>query len=180
MPWFRLDDAFDTHPKVLAAGNEAIGLFIRCGTYAARNLTDGHVPTSVVTLYGDTDLAARLVAVGLWHRVRTGWTIHDYLAYNPSRQDVEENRKKNAERQNRWRERQSNAVTNNVTNNAPTRPVPYVSTGSYQRAGPSYPQARKTRLESLNGGAATRQPPPVAEAIEKASYPHGRHAKDQP
>lgn len=36
MPWFRVDDSLDTHPKAIAAGNEAMGLWVRCGAYAAR------------------------------------------------------------------------------------------------------------------------------------------------
>jgi len=97
LPWFRLDDSFDTHPKVLMAGNEAVGLYIRCGTYAARNLTDGFVGEEIVLLYGSDSLAATLVRVGLWHRARKGWTIHDYLDYNPSRAEVLAKRKIRAE-----------------------------------------------------------------------------------
>ena len=44
MPWFRLEDTFDTNAKVVAVGNEAVGVYIRCGTYAARHLTDGYIP----------------------------------------------------------------------------------------------------------------------------------------
>ena len=97
MPWFRLDDSFDTHPKVLMAGNEAVGLYIRCGTYAARNLTDGFVGEEIVLLYGSDSLAATLVRVGLWHRARGGWMIHDYLDYNPSREEVLSKRRIRAE-----------------------------------------------------------------------------------
>lgn len=108
MPWFRLDDSFDTHPKILMAGNEAIGLYIRCGTYAARNLTDGAVPRDIAVLYGaetprtlsdgcTETLAGTLVRSGLWHRARTGWIIHDYLDYNPSREEVLSKRKIRAE-----------------------------------------------------------------------------------
>src|SRR6266702_5765068 len=98
MPWFRLDDSFHSHPKVIAAGNEATGLFVRCGTHAAEHLTDGFVGRDIVTLYGDETLAAALVRVRLWHRARGGWTIHDYLDYNPSREQVERERKEARER----------------------------------------------------------------------------------
>src|SRR5258708_24848920 len=103
MPWFRLDDSFHSHPKVIAAGNEAIGLYVRCGTHAAEHLTDGFVGKDVVLLYGSRALADALVRTGLWHRARNGWTIHDYLDYNPSREDVERERKQAAERQRRRR-----------------------------------------------------------------------------
>lgn len=128
MPWFRLDDSFDTHPKILAAGNEAIGLYVRCGTYAARHLTDGFIRHDVAMLYGTKTLADTLVHAGLWHRARGGWTIHDYLDYNPSREAVENDRKAKAERQKRWREAQRRRVTNPSHNAsrdaAPARPGP--------------------------------------------------------
>jgi hypothetical protein len=107
MPWFRLDDSFHSHPKVIAAGNEAIGLYVRCGTHAAQHLTDGFVGRNIVTLYGGDDLAAVLVSTKLWHRARGGWTIHDYLDYNPSREQVERERKEARERMRRRRSSRS-------------------------------------------------------------------------
>ena len=88
MPWFRMDDKFHSHPKVIAAGNEAIGLFTRCGTYAAEHLTDGFIPEHVVPLYGSPALAETLVRSKLWRRARGGWRMPDYLDYNPSREQV--------------------------------------------------------------------------------------------
>ena len=44
MPWFRVDDSFDQHPKADAAGNRALGLWVRAGAYCARLLTEGFVP----------------------------------------------------------------------------------------------------------------------------------------
>lgn len=103
MPWFRLDDSFHSHPKVISAGNEAVGLFVRCGTYAAEHLTDGFLPKDVVLLYGSGALAEKLTGAKLWHRTRGGWTIHDYLDYNPSKEAVENEREKAAQRQRRHR-----------------------------------------------------------------------------
>jgi hypothetical protein len=127
MPWFRLDDSFHSHPKVIAAGNEAIGLYVRCGTYAAEHLTDGLVPKDVVLLYGSTALADELVRVKLWRRTRGGWTIHDYLDYNPSREAVENERKNATERQRRRRDhmlsRRDSQRDTDVTHTTPTRPV---------------------------------------------------------
>lgn len=115
MPWFRLDDSFHSHPKVIAAGNEAIGLYVRCGTHAAQHLTDGFVGKEIVALYGNDALAATLVSVRLWHRARGGWTIHDYLDYNPSREAVERERKAATERQRRYRTATSGSPVENGT-----------------------------------------------------------------
>jgi hypothetical protein len=122
VPWFRLDDSFHSHPKTIAAGNEAVGLFVRCGTYAAEHLTDGRISRDVVLLYGSDALAEKLVGVKLWHRARGGWTIHDYLDYNPSREAVENERKQAAERQRRRRAetqpRHTETHVNNPRNSA--------------------------------------------------------------
>ena len=104
MPWFRLDDSFHSHQKVIQAGNEAIGLYTRCGTYASQHLTDGFIAEHVALLYGSAELAETLVRARLWRRVRGGWQMPDYLDYNPSREAVEKERKLKAERQRRWLE----------------------------------------------------------------------------
>lgn len=105
MTWFKLDDGFHCHPKVLEAGNEVIGLYVRCGSWASQQLTDGFVPTSIALLYGSCELTEVLVAVNLWTRVSGGWQMHDYLTYNPSKQQVQADRHAAAERQKRARER---------------------------------------------------------------------------
>ena len=139
MPWFRLDDSFHSHPKVISAGNEAVGLFVRCGTYCAEHLTDGFIPESVMLLYGSTKLAEVLVQAKLVRRVRGGWRIPDYLDYNPSKQAVENDRKNAAERQKRRRDalssRRDSQRDNGVSHWTPTRPdplypVPYGTTGA--------------------------------------------------
>ncbi|WP_052914562.1 hypothetical protein [Protofrankia coriariae] len=88
MPWFRISDDATDHPKVLAAGNEAFGLWVRLGSYAARYLTDGAVPAAAALRYGSQDLIDRLVAVRLLDDVEGGWSIHDYLDHNPSRVEI--------------------------------------------------------------------------------------------
>jgi len=118
VPWFRLDDSFHSHPKVIAAGNEAIGLYVRCGTYAAQHSTDGFIPEEIAVLYGagkagphrctrtgkPETLADTLVRAKLWRRARGGWRMPDYLDYNPSKQAVDNGRRNAAERQRRRRE----------------------------------------------------------------------------
>ena len=95
MPWFRLDDSFHSHPKVIAAGNEAVGLYVRCGTYAAQHLTDGFIAEHVALLYGSRELTDALVRTKLWRRARGGWLMPDYLDYNPGREAVDANQKSN-------------------------------------------------------------------------------------
>ena len=52
MSGFKLDDQFHSQPKVIAAGNAAIGLYCRLGTYCADKLTDGFVADAVARSMG--------------------------------------------------------------------------------------------------------------------------------
>ena len=105
MAWIRLDDQFATHPKLVTVGPVAAWLWA-CGlSYAARYLTDGFIPTKALDCLGASDeeyeipmkMARRLEAVGLWDPVEGGWQIHDYLDYQPSRDEVEEQREQRRE-----------------------------------------------------------------------------------
>ncbi|MFB8415416.1 mucin-2 [Streptomyces albidoflavus] len=116
MTWFKVDDTAHTHPKLLKAGNAALGLWLRAGAYAAQHLTEGVIPGVVAQLYGTAPQARKLVASGLWHAHGHGcgrcpqpaagdYVIHDFLIYNPTRARVEQERSAAAERQKRARER---------------------------------------------------------------------------
>lgn len=171
MGWFRVDDGFHSHPKVLAVGNEAAGLYVRCGSWCAQHRTDGQIPREIALLYGNTGCVSFLEAEGLWIPTKTGWRMHDYLAYNPSKKQVEAERRKAADRQKRYRERhaedhESNAVTDGVTHASVTpsvtpsvtvpHPIPLTTTtttkntpplrGAPPSAAPPGPNTRGTRI----------------------------------
>lgn len=106
MPWFRVDDDFALHPKAVAAGNTALGLWVRAGAYAAQYLTEGFVPAQAVTILGGRPKDAKaLVAAGLWTVVEGGYRFHQWDDRQPSKAQVESDRKAAAERQRRARER---------------------------------------------------------------------------
>ena len=96
MTWVRLDDQFFRHPKVLRAGRDARDLYLAALCYAGGALTDGRIPTEALPGLGaealgsvdSSDAVNRLVGTGLWEAVPEGYLIHDYLRYNPSRQQV--------------------------------------------------------------------------------------------
>lgn len=114
MPWFVVDDSAHTHPKIVKAGNAAVGLWMRCGSYAAQHLTDGIVPGAIVSMYGTAPQAAKLVKLGLWHPAGHSclhcpqpgdgdYVMHDYHAYNPTRRQVLDRRAKAAEKKRKQR-----------------------------------------------------------------------------
>ena len=57
MPWFKVDDNLAFHHKVVAAGNAAMGLWVRAGAMCAQQLTDGFVPDHMVNTLGSKALA---------------------------------------------------------------------------------------------------------------------------
>ena len=147
MPWFRVDDGFHSHPKTLATPPAALGLWVVAGSWSSDHLTDGFIPDHALPriLPDAAKLAEQLVTSGLWKRRRGGYVFHDFLGRNPSRTAVENDRKKNAERQKRWRETHSNGVTNSVTNgvsnSAPSRPIPVFTADVVNQTNGSKPVA---------------------------------------
>lgn len=123
MPWFKIDDGFHCHPKVLAAGTPAVGLYVRCGSWAAQQASDGIVPKQVARMYGTPRMIKALIAAGLWHQKghdcascpdldANSFAIHEYLDRNPSRVDIEKERKAKSERQQKWREGKKKSQVN--------------------------------------------------------------------
>lgn len=111
MPWFKIDDSAHSHPKFMRAGNAALGLWLRCGSYSAQHLLEGFVPKSVVKPFGGTPAQVRkLLEAGLWHdaghdckrcpQPADGYMIHDFFegGRNVTKAQHEANKKGAAER----------------------------------------------------------------------------------
>lgn len=106
MPWAKFDDGCSDHPKTLTTWAEdpaAFGLDCRAIIYCAKHLTDGFLARPVLdSWFPDRadETPARLVGILVkarrWLEVDGGWEIHDYLEYQPSREEVEEERAKKA------------------------------------------------------------------------------------
>lgn len=138
MPWVKLDDRFPSHRKIALLSDRAFRLHVAAICWCSENLTDGRITDRELTLItrirGVKATAKQLEDAGVWDRVEGGWVIHDYLDFNPSRDQVLAERKKNAERQERFRQRKngkpvppdgpdapsSNGVSNGVTRIAET------------------------------------------------------------
>jgi hypothetical protein len=105
MTWFKLSDHFYDHPKVMKAGNAPIGLWVRCCTYSANQRSDGRVPMEVAHTYGTTRDIERLTAAGLWVPGDDEYWIPNFLAYNPSRAQLEERAEAALKRQQLWRDK---------------------------------------------------------------------------
>lgn len=109
MPWFKVDDGLPFHRKVVAAGNPAMGLWVRAGAWSAHELTDGFVPDHMLPIMGTPAQVAKLIKVGLWVRVAGGVRFHQWNEEDrqPTSQSVREKRARAAKRQAEWRARRA-------------------------------------------------------------------------
>lgn len=157
MPYFPVDDDMSFHPKVLAAGNEAIGMWTRCGALAKKHTTGGFVTLETVDAVGSRKLAARLVSAGLWVAVDGGFQYHDWKqqAGNDDADKEKEraalSRHRNAERQREWRDRNAsrNGVSNATVTGGPS-PSPSPITGDVSKV----PSSSVTRGQDETNDAA--------------------------
>lgn len=159
MPWAKFDDRFPSNRKIALLSDRAFRLYVTAVCWSAENSTDGVIEREELRLIasyrGVNRAVTELIERGLWIATDDGWCIHDFLDYNPSREQVLVARKTNAARQERFRQRKngtpsppegrsdhpedtprngaSNGVRNGVTNAAPARPDPNPPTGGEGR-----------------------------------------------
>jgi hypothetical protein len=97
MSWVKIDDRFWGHHKVIAAGNEAVGVWIRACSWTACAEQDGFIPDDAANLIAKRKVWQKLEEVRLVHREETGWRIHNFLEHNPSSEASRLARQKRAE-----------------------------------------------------------------------------------
>jgi hypothetical protein len=177
MPWFNVDDGFAFHHKAVKAGNAAIGLWTRAGSWCAQQLTDGFVPDEMVLVLGSQVQADRLVAAGLWMTTEGGYQFHEFTenGRNPTKKDVMERRRKEAERKARFREQKaSNPEEPQVTKDSPTGTGASVPVGVPVgvRDSPPLPSPPKEEEPSLRSGSRARANP-ASQLFEEfwSAYP---------
>lgn len=102
---FHVDDQFADHPKVVGLPDHAVALWVRTGSWAARNHTDGYVPDAIVGRYcaRPRRIVATLVDAGLWEVADGGYRFHDWPDYNPTRSALEDRKAADRNRKRRSR-----------------------------------------------------------------------------
>lgn len=94
MPWFKVDDGFHSHPKVMPLSPEAVGVWTLAGSWSANYLTDGEVHANIVRRFGGSSEAVQeLVNADLW--IDNGddtYQFKDWSDYQPVKADVEAER----------------------------------------------------------------------------------------
>jgi hypothetical protein len=101
MAWVKIDDGYARHTKLLAAGAEAMALDVAGMCFVAERDTDGFIPDAYLSvvyppLRNAKKWAERLCVVDRWERDddRGGYWVHDYLLFNPSSSEREEQSKR--------------------------------------------------------------------------------------
>jgi hypothetical protein len=99
MAWFRLEGRGAFHHKVVAAGDEAYGAWVRAGQWSSDQLTDGFIPVAVaLQINRRAKVWDKLCDVRLLHKVDGGYQVHDFLDWNPSSEVERERREATRER----------------------------------------------------------------------------------
>jgi len=141
MVWFKIDDGFWSHPKVLELSDAALALWTRAGSYCAGHLTDGEVKRSTLRVLGaDHDAAVELVMAGLWDETSTGWAFHDWAEYQPTREQVLAERAAATERKRKSRDaRRASSQSSQSESRRDARGVDAVIPASPTRPDPTRP-----------------------------------------
>ena len=93
MPWFKVDDGFHGHPKVVELSLAAVGIWALAGSWCAKYLTDGVITLRAIErMEGDEALALELVARGLWLEIADGFMFKDWAEYQPLKVAIEAER----------------------------------------------------------------------------------------
>lgn len=99
MTWVRIDDQLPDHPKLARISARIVPhagwLHVCALCYCSRHLTDGFVPDGIIprlVTFGTQQSLAALQESGLWERTDGGYLLHDYLEYQPSREQVQAQR----------------------------------------------------------------------------------------
>ena len=171
-----------------------MALWVRAGSWSARNLRDGFVPSRLpARLCDDPDTAVReLVARGLWLRVKGGYQFHDWADFQPTRESVESDRAAARERMRKLRNgrsgtksferssddvRANNTRTNGRTSRPPTRPDP--KEGVRARENPTGPSPAGQEPPSKCPAHIRDPSPPPCGACADARRTHDAWKRDR-
>lgn len=109
MTWFKVDDSFTSHRKVLSIPRKdrmsSLGLWLSGATWSARHLEDGRVPKYVIEeLGGLAKHSDLLVKAGLWIDKGDHYLFHDWEDWQVTKAEVDHKRQEETERKRKWRE----------------------------------------------------------------------------
>jgi len=106
--WARIEDTYHENPKVLSVSHAARWMHVASITWCSKYLTDGVIPRRMAWRLGAEDETStpnqwidELLRAGLWEKHGDDYLVHDFLEYNPSREEVLERRRATLSRKER-------------------------------------------------------------------------------
>jgi hypothetical protein len=181
MPWFYVDDAFADSKPVMrldtAIRNEAVGLWVRCGAWSAKEETDGRVPLDVVRSFNGTPRVIRALheQAQLWvENSPESWRdsreilFGNWSKWQKTRDELIAKRQEAAERQRRSRDNRKSKGRNAITSDDPS--MSRVTDGVTERV-TDEPVSRVTNGErhapvTRDPHARARRPDPTRPLVE--------------
>jgi hypothetical protein len=174
MVWVKLDDSYFEHPKVASAGEAAAVANLRAICWSSRFLTDGFLPDAVAHQLAGSQPQETVAALvrpyhgrpGLWVHLeaQNGYAIHDFLDYNPSKEQVESERRAARERQSRRRSESGKfAGSHGVTESAGSSPE-HLPKGQIQA---------ESRRDNVRTSTKVTAPPDTADTAVPVSLSGG-------
>lgn len=133
--WFKVCDKSTFHRKIVAAGNAAVGAWVRMGALCSLQESDGYIDDATARIIASDEELTKLREAGLIEPASGGFVIHDFLRYNPTHKQLASKRKSalkrmqsvRANKTRTPREQNANASppdTKNFRLPDPTRPDP--------------------------------------------------------
>ena len=171
--WFRVDDKAHHHVKLMTAGNEACGAWVRLGSWCGDHLTDGHVP-EVVAL----DIAKRqevldaLMDAGLLKMGLNAYQMHDFCDWNPTAKQVKRQRKQRSEAGRKGGKQTASKRQASATANAKQKPSGCSGVATHPdqaKANPDPTRPDPTEVDQSGAVAPSSEvAPPTAAELAKA------------
>ena len=187
MTWIKLDDKAPRHPKVASLTDRAFRWWVKGLCYASEFLTNG-VLHPIFWKQVPKQSRAELTGNHLWDWRDPNFEIHDYLAHQSSREDVEADKQRNREkvaafRERRKTERRNQPVTGNtapsVTGNV-TDPCNRLVTDPENREQRTDTEIREERQTAaplvMSPMAYEKRKQQCAFVGSRLEIPHGLHA----
>lgn len=133
MTWFKVDDGFHAHRKVMAltetqTGRQAIALWTLAGSWSADQLSNGVIPKRLARKFGFTSREVQaLLDADLWTESGDSYVFVDWADYQPTKAQVLEKREKERAKKQRVRVGVPEDVPGGqpeAVPSPPSRPVP--------------------------------------------------------
>lgn len=169
--WFQQEQNYVSHPKFVQISDGSFRYWHEIKCWVESNLTDGIVPVSVAKgfrSYKPKRLTQLIAAPhGFTHGLLdvidgVGYKMHDYLYFNPSREEVLARRKSDSERRRRNRER---LAQEKLTCLVPAGQTPGQTPG--QDAGRYPPKTRDSFVQTEKETSKNvRTEPPLKSAVK--------------